>query len=201
MLATMLHGMQGTPYIYQGEELGMTNIVLPLEQHVDIETHNLYKERVAQGYDPEDVMRSIRARSRDNARTPMQWTAGENAGFTTGKPWIPVNPNYTAINAEAALADQHSVFHHYKNLIQLRKEQKVIQEGAFELWDPDNEKVFAYTRDTDNAHMVIVCNFTDESFEWKVPHAFRGKQKLIGNYPDESDILRPYEAYIYYYED
>ena len=201
MLATMLHGMQGTPYIYQGEELGMTNIVLPLEQHVDIETHNLYKERVAQGYDPEDVMRSIRARSRDNARTPMQWTAGENAGFTTGKPWIPVNPNYTAINAEAALADQHSVFHHYKNLIQLRKEQKVIQEGAFELWDPDNEKVFAYTRDTADEHLLVVCNFSDESMYYEIPARFWDSQMLINNYAEFAPELRPYEAVMLYYND
>lgn len=201
MLATMLHGMQGTPYIYQGEELGMTNIVLPLEQHVDIETHNLYKERVAQGYDPEEVMRSIRARSRDNARTPMQWTAGENAGFTTGKPWIPVNPNYTAINAEAALADQHSVFHHYKNLIQLRKEQKVIQEGAFELWDPDNEKVFAYTRDTADEHLLVVCNFSDESMYYEIPARFWDSQMLINNYAEFAPELRPYEAVMLYYND
>ncbi len=201
MLATMLHGMQGTPYIYQGEELGMTNIVLPLEQHVDIETHNIYQERVAQGYDPEEVMRSIRGRSRDNARTPMQWTAGENAGFTTGKPWIPVNPNYKTINAEAALADPNSVFHHYKNLIQLRKAHKVIQEGNFALWDPENEKVFAYTRDTADEHLLVVCNFSDASMYYEIPARFWDSEMLINNYAQFAPELRPYEAVMLYYND
>ena len=201
MLATMLHGMQGTPYIFQGEELGMTNIRLPIEKYVDVESLNLYKIRREMGYSHESVMESIYARGRDNARTPMQWTAGANAGFTDGCPWLPVNENHSVINAEAAIADPDSVFHYYKKLIELRKHYDIFRDGWFELMDPDSEQVFAYTRNTDHSHMVVVCNFTAESFEWKVPHAFRGKQKLIGNYPDESDILRPYEAYIYYYED
>ena len=201
MLATMLHGMQGTPYIFQGEELGMTNIRLPIEKDVDVESLNLYKMRREMGYSHESVMESMYARGRDNARTPMQWTAGANAGFTDGCPWLPVNENHSVINAEAAIADPDSVFHYYKKLIELRKHYDIFRDGWFELMDPDSEQVFAYTRNTDHSHMVVVCNFTAESFEWKVPHAFRGKQKLIGNYPDESDILRPYEAYIYYYED
>ena len=131
MLATMLHGMEGTPYIYQGEELGMTNIRLSLEEHVDLETLNMYEERIARSYDPEEVMASIHARSRDNARTPIQWTAGKNAGFTTGKPWMPLNPNYSEINAEAALADPDSVFHHYRKLIRLRKTYDVLRRGTF----------------------------------------------------------------------
>lgn len=199
MLATMLHGMEGTPYIYQGEELGMTNIVLPIEQHVDIETHNLYRERIAQGYDPEDVMRSIRARSRDNARTPMQWTAGENAGFTTGTPWIPVNPNYLEINAEAAQADLHSVFHHYRNLIRLRKEYPVFRDGDFNLWDAENEKVFAYTRDTEEDHLLVVCNFSDESMTYEIPARFWDSEMLINNYLEFAPELRPYEAVMLYY--
>lgn len=115
MLATMLYGLQGTPYIYQGEELGMTNIRLPLEQYQDLEIHNMYKERTERGDSPESVMQSIWARGRDNARTPMQWTAGENAGFTTGTPWLPVNENHTVINAAAALADPDSIFYYYKS--------------------------------------------------------------------------------------
>ena len=201
MLATMLHGMQGTPYIFQGEELGMTNIVLPIEQHVDLETHNVYRERIAQGYDPEAVMRSIRARSRDNARTPMQWTAGENAGFTTGTPWIPVNPNYTEINAEAAMADRHSVFHHYRHLIRLRKEYKVFREGNFTLWDPDNEKVFAYIRDCGEEHILVVCNFSEESMFYEIPARFWDSEMLINNYVEYAPELRPYEAVILYYTD
>ena len=201
MLATMLHGMQGTPYIYQGEELGMTNIRLDISRYVDVETLNLYKERTAAGYGHEDVMASIYARGRDNARTPMQWTDGENAGFTTGKPWLPVNENHSVINAQAELADDNSVFHYYRKLVALRKEYSIFRDGWFELMDPESERVFAYTRDTDNAHMLVVCNFTADTFEWKLPHDYRGAKKLIGNYPDLCDNLRPYEAYIYYCED
>ena len=201
MLATMLHGMEGTPYIYQGEELGMTNILLPLEEHVDLETLNMYEERIALGYDPEEVMASIHARSRDNARTPIQWTAGENAGFTTGTPWMPVNPNYTEINAEAALADPNSIFHYYKKLIQLRKTYDVFRSGAFTLLCPEDEKIFAYTRDTDEEHILVVCNFTDETLTYDVPSNFWETEMLINNYVEESPKLRPYESVILYYHD
>ena len=201
MLATMLHGMEGTPYIYQGEELGMTNILLPLEEHVDLETLNMYEERIALGYDPEEVMASIHARSRDNARTPIQWTAGENAGFTTGTPWMPVNPNYTEINAEAALSDPNSIFHYYKKLIQLRKTYDVFRSGAFTLLCPEDEKIFAYTRDTDEEHILVVCNFTDETLTYDVPSNFWETEMLINNYVEESPKLRPYESVILYYHD
>ena len=201
MLATMLHGMQGTPYIFQGEELGMTNIRLSLEEHVDLETLNTYAERVALGYDPEEVMESIHARSRDNARTPMQWTAGKNAGFTTGKPWMPVNPNYTHINAEKALADPGSVFYHYQKLIRLRKTYEVFRRGDFTLLCPEDEKIFAYTRDTEEAHLLVVCNFTAETLLYDVPERFRGSQMLLNNYAEDSHKLRPYEAVILYYQD
>ena len=200
MLATMLHGMQGTPYIFQGEELGMTNIKLDISQYVDVESLNLYKERTAAGYSHESVMNSIYARGRDNARTPMQWSAGKNAGFTEGTPWLPVNENYSVVNAEAALADPDSTFHYYQKLIALRKEYDIFRDGWFELMDPDNEKVFAYTRDTDTAHMLVVCNFTSETQDWKLPWSYHGAKKLIGNYPDDYETLRPYEAYICYYE-
>lgn len=201
MLATMLHGMEGTPYIYQGEELGMTNILLPLEEHVDLETLNMYEERIALGYDPEEVMASIHARSRDNARTPIQWTAGENAGFTTGTPWMPVNPNYTKINAEAALSDPNSIFHYYKKLIQLRKTYDVFRSGAFTLLCPEDEKIFAYTRDTEEEHILVVCNFTDETLTYDVSSNFWETEMLINNYVEESPKLRPYESVILYYHD
>jgi len=201
MLATMLHGMEGTPYIYQGEELGMTNIRLPLSEHVDLETLNTYEERIALGYDPEEVMASIHARSRDNARTPIQWTAGENAGFTTGKPWMPVNPNYTEINAESAIADPDSVFHYYRKLIQLRKTYDVFRRGTFTLLCPEDEKIFAYTRDTEQEHMLVVCNFTGETLNFDVPRNFWGSEMLINNYKEDSHRLRPYEAVILYYQD
>ena len=201
MLATMLHGMQGTPYIYQGEELGMTNITLPIEQHVDIETLNVYEERVALGYKPEEVMKSIHARSRDNGRTPMQWTAGKNGGFSEGTPWIPVNENYKEINAEAALADQDSVFYYYQKLIQLRKTYPVFSDGSFTLICPKDEKIFAYTRDTKDAHMLVVCNFTEETQEFEIPKEYKEADMLIGNYSEFGAGLRPYEAFMLYYED
>ena len=201
MLATMLHGMEGTPYIFQGEELGMTNIRLDLEEHVDLETLNVYKERTALGYDPEEVMESIHARSRDNARTPMQWTAGENAGFTTGRPWMPINPNYTEINAEAALADPDSVFYYYQKLIRLRKAFEVFRKGDFTLLCPEDEQIFAYTRDTDKEHMLVVCNFSGETLDFDAPERFCGAEMLINNYAEDSHRLRPYEAAILYYRD
>ncbi len=201
MLATMLHGMEGTPYIFQGEELGMTNIRLPLEQYVDLETHNLFRERTAAGYDPQAVMASIYARGRDNARTPMQWDDSPNAGFTTGQPWLPVNENYRKINAVAALADPDSVFHYYRKLIALRKAYPVFRTGAFTLLCPEDEKIFAYTRDAGNAHMLVVCNFTAETLPCEVPERFHGSRLLISNYCDDMPGLRPYEAAILYYED
>jgi len=201
MLATMLHGMQGTPYVFQGEELGMTNIKLDITQYVDVEILNLYRERTAAGYSHESVMDSIYARGRDNARTPMQWSAGPNAGFTTGTPWLPVNENHSFINAEASLADPNSTFCYYQKLIALRKEYDIFRDGWFQLIDPENENVFAYTRDADNAHMLVVCNFSAEPQDWKLPWNYHGAKKLIGNYPDDFEVLRPYEAYICYYED
>lgn len=200
MLATMLHGMQGTPYIYQGEEIGMTNICLPIEKYVDIETLNVYHERIAQGYAPEEVMKSIHARSRDNGRTPMQWNAEKNAGFTEGTPWIQVNDNYKEINAEAALADPDSVFYFYQKLIQMRKTYSVFRDGSFTLLCPDDEKIFAYTRDTKDAHLLVVCNFTDENLEFSVPKEFNNAEMLISNYQEYAPGLRPYEAVMLYCE-
>lgn len=201
MLATMLHGMQGTPYIYQGEELGMTNIRLPLEQYVDIEIHNVFAERTAQGMAPEKVMESIWARGRDNARTPMQWSKKPNAGFTTGKPWLPVNPNYTQINAAEELKDANSVFHHYRRLIQLRKAYPVFRDGWFDLVDPENPDVFAYTRDTEHQHMLVVCSFADHWVPFEIPRRFRSTQLLLSNCVTYAPGLLPYEAAILYYED
>ena len=191
-LATMLHGMEGTPYIYQGEELGMTNIRLPMEQYVDLETKNLYADRVARGYTHEAVMESIYRRSRDNARTPMQWTAGENAGFTTGTPWLPVNENHLEINAEAALSDPNSIFYHYQKLIALRKAMPVLQKGSFTLLLPEDLQIFAYERTLDGQRLLVVCNLSGENAAFDAP---QGKL-LLSNYPDRADHLRPWEGYI-----
>ena len=199
MLATMLHGMQGTPYIFQGEELGMTNIKLELSEYVDVEIHNLFRDRTAEGYSPESIMESIWKRGRDNARTPMQWTAGENAGFTTGKPWLAINPNHDTINVEAALADPDSVFYYYQKLIQIRKSCDVIRDGSFTLLCPEDENIFAYTRDTADSHLLVVCNFSDREQAFTVPEAYQNAQVLLSNYPDRAPALRPYEAYMLHY--
>ena len=198
MLATMLHGMQGTPYIYQGEELGMTNLKLPLEQYVDVEIHNLYRDWTAAGRSAEEVMEAVWARGRDNARTPMQWTAGENAGFTTGTPWLTVNPNHETINAEAALADPESIFYYYQKLIALRKSLSVFRDGRFTLLCPEDENVFAYTRDTEKEHLLVVCNFTGTEQAFTIPEGYKAAETLLSNYKDQAAVLRPYEAYMLY---
>lgn len=196
LLATMLHGMQGTPYVYQGEELGMTNIRLPLEQYQDVEIRNMYKKRMAEGYPEEEVLRSIYVKGRDNARTPMQWSSEANAGFTTGIPWLPVNPNYTAINAEAALADPDSVFWHYKKLIALRKEYPVFVEGDFTLLEEEHPNLFVYQRGTGEEQILVVCNFGGGETRWTLPALWQDAQVLISNYSDRADTLRPWEAMI-----
>jgi len=198
MLALVLHGMQGTPYVYQGQELGMTNMRYGIEEFKDIETLNYYKERVADGYAKEDVMRSIYVKSRDNARTPMQWTSGVNAGFTEGKPWIKVNPNYTVINAENQMSDADSVFSFYKKLIALRKTEPVLTEGKYVPLFEDDANVFAYTREWDGEKLLVLANFTKNHIEIpeRLIESFLTGECLIANYnsPMTADKLRPYEA-------
>ena len=199
MLATMLHGMQGTPYIYQGEELGMTNVQFDsIEDYEDIETLNMYKERLEKGYQPEEIMHSIYARSRDNARTPMQWIGEENGGFTTGEPWFTVNPNYIRINAKEALEDENSVFYYYQKLIRLRKENPVFVDGKFDLLLPEDEKIFTYTRTDEHTKMLVCANFTDEEVSCPLLDEWKDGEVWIRNYEDdrEGNVLRPYEAVI-----
>lgn len=178
----------------------MTNIRLEIGEYQDVEIRNLYRDRTARGYSHESVMQSIWARGRDNARTPMQWTAGKNAGFTPGKPWLPVNPNHTEINAEAALRDPDSIFYYYQKLIQLRKTYSVFRTGFFDLLNPDDERIFAYTRKAPEGSLLVVCNFTEEILPYDLPEAFQNAEKLIGNYPTAENHLRPYEAAMYYTE-
>ena len=198
MLATLLYGLQGTPYIYQGEELGMTNACFPLEDCRDIETLNLYKERMEKGYAEGEIMRSIHAKGRDNARTPMQWNDGPNAGFTTGTPWIRVNPNYRQINAQRQISDPGSVYNYYKRLISLRKKTPVVQNGLYELLCPEDPSVFAYKRDDGMNTLYVVCNFYGEDVEGPLFSTQEG-DILISNYPDPpaGGHLRPYEAIWY----
>lgn len=196
MLATILHGLQGTPYVYQGEELGMTNVQFGIEDYRDIEILNMYKERMEQGYAEEYIMESIYAKGRDNARTPMQWDDGNNAGFTQGSPWLRLNPNYTEINAKQALADPDSVFYYYQKLIRLRKEESVLTEGKTVPIMEEDEKVFAYIRESEEADLLVLGNFTEETAAYQAPDAFRGQETLISNYADEGEfgLLRPFEA-------
>lgn len=197
MLATLLHGMQGTPYIYQGEELGMTNVrFADISQYQDIETLNMYRERIEAGYKKEEIMESIYARGRDNARTPMQWNAEENAGFTTGKPWMEVNPNYVEINAETELKNPDSVFRYYQKLIRLRKEYPVFVDGEFELLLEDDENIFAYTRTTADSKLLVYANFSDRNVDCILPEEWKKGEILIHNYPGvvQNGKLRPYEA-------
>lgn len=199
MLAILLHGMQGTPYIYQGEELGMTNVQYEIEQYRDIETLNLYKERLEKGYTQDEIMRSIHAKSRDNARTPMQWNDRENAGFTDGTPWLEVNPNYKEIHAQSQINDTDSVFHCYKKLIQLRKEYPVFTDGRFQLLLENDENIFAYTRTNEDSQLLVVCNFYDKTLAYPFQKPDESMNLLISNYKDVSEtMLRPYEARMYY---
>lgn len=196
MLATILHGLQGTPYVYQGEELGMTNVQFGIEDYRDIEILNMYKERMEEGYPEESIMESIYTKGRDNARTPMQWDDGDNAGFTQGTPWIRCNPNYTEINAKEALADKDSIFYYYQKLIRLRKEEPVLTEGKTVPLMEEDEKVFAYIREAEEADLLVLGNFTEETAAYQAPDAFRGQETLISNYADEGEfgLLRPFEA-------
>ena len=196
MLATFLHGMQGTPYIYQGEELGMTNVQFDINEYRDIESLNMYKERLEAGYKEEDIMRSIYAKGRDNARTPMQWNEEPNAGFTTGTPWIRCNPNYTMINAREELIDQDSVFYYYQKLIKLRKTEPVLTEGRFQLLMEEDASIFAYTRETQEEKLLVLCNFKGQEVSYELSSCWKEKEVLISNYEEEGEFgrLRPYEA-------
>lgn len=200
MLAMVLHGMEGTPYIYQGEELGMTNVQYPISEYRDIETLNVYEERLAAGYTEADVMNSIYAKSRDNARTPMQWDASASAGFTQGTPWIQVNPNYTEINAASQVKDAESVFACYQKLIALRKEYPVFAEGDFTLLLEEHPDIFAYIREYEGQKLLVAANFHGETVDLsglkELPDMQTGSL-LLHNYPDmDRRQLRPYEAYM-----
>lgn len=204
MLATFLHTWQGTPYIYQGEEIGMTNVHFDsLEGYRDLESINMYKERTTLGLPSEVLMEGIYKKGRDNARTPMQWDTSKNAGFSEGTPWINVNPNYVDINVDKALKDPNSVYNYYKKLLQLRKEYKVVVYGDIELINRDDEKIFAFSRSFENERLVTLLNFTKEEVEYKLPFSLSSYTTIISNYQDsatnsETIRLKPYEAVVCY---
>lgn len=207
MLATFLHMLKGTPYIYQGEELGMTNVQFPsIDDYKDVEIINMYREKVIQNHeDPNEIMKAIHVKGRDNARTPMQWDDGHHAGFTTGEPWLKINPNYKEINAKRALEDKDSIFYYYQKLIKLRKQYDVIVYGTYELILQDHKQIYAYTRTLHDEKCVVMCNFSAEAADFKLPESLKHDQSqlLICNYEDTNDEgpmginLKPYEARVY----
>ena len=204
MLATCLHMLQGTPYIYQGEELGMTNYPFQRPSDFrDIESVNAYREWCSEGRLSHEVFwPCITFKSRDNARTPVQWDDSPHAGFTTGTPWIAVNPNYTEINAKAETADPDSVFHYYKKLIALRKAYPVVVYGKYETMMEDSEELYVYTRAFEKESLLVVCSFCDHDTNFTLPAEFAGASCLICNVENEYGspkmTLKPYEAFVLY---
>jgi oligo-1,6-glucosidase len=204
MLATVLHLHRGTPYIYQGEEIGMTNMPFDsLDDFQDIASVNHAKAALGQGVDASEVLAAMRYFSRDNARSPVQWDAGDQAGFTNGTPWFPVNPNYTEINIEAARSDEHSIYHHYRRLIALRHEHPVIALGDFEMLLERDPTVYAFTRSLDDVTLLVLGNFSDDVAPVDLPDAasWAEEELLIGNYPSPGVMsgitLRPWETRVY----
>ncbi|WP_421207323.1 alpha,alpha-phosphotrehalase [Aeromonas sp. 601027] len=208
MLASTLHGLQGTPYIYQGEEIGMTN---PGYQHIDdyqdVESRNIFAIKQAEGMSEAEILAILGAKSRDNSRTPMQWSAAPNAGFTNGTPWLTPAANYSEINAEAALADQHSVFWHYRDLIALRKAHPIFTQGDYQELLTGHPQIWAYARRANGQILLVVSNFYGEPVEFTLPAELQCGQGrlLLGNYPDspaqpQSGMLRPYESLIWLME-
>lgn len=201
MFAILLHLMKGTPYIYQGEELGMTNYpIQDISEAQDIEAINMYHERIGQGYAKEAIIQSINAKGRDNARTPMQWDTTRNGGFTTGEPWLPVHPNYKEINMEANLKDPDSVFHCYRKLIELRKNNPIVVWGEFELVTGVPDQVFMYYRRYEGQTWLVTANFSGEPITLELPELGQAGF-IIGNYSrDHVDFkqlqLQPYEAFV-----
>jgi len=199
MLATILHLHRGTPYVYQGEELGMTNIDLAsIDQFRDIEAINHHRSAVARGADPADVLAAM-GHHRDNARTPMQWDASPNAGFTTGTPWIDVNPNHTTVNAAAACADERSVFHHYRRLIALRHTSPVVVDGDFTMLLADHPHVYAFTRSLGPETLLVLGNWSGDDQPLDGFDAWAGAEVVLANTDDPQSAwqrLRPWEAVV-----
>lgn len=200
MLAMALHGMQGTPYIYQGEEIGMTNPHFTrITDYRDVESHNMFAALRAAGRDPDELLAILASKSRDNSRTPMQWDHGKNAGFTQGEPWISLCDNYTEVNVAAALRDENSVFYTYQKLIALRKTQPVLIWGDYQDLLPDSPSVWCYRRQWQGQALLVVANLNDQCQEWHPSHIKGQWQALLHNYSEVASqpaamTLRPFEA-------
>lgn len=204
MLATLLLTLKGTSYIYQGDEIGMTNVQFPvIDDYRDIEILNMYREAVHEKNLPVDqVMQAIYQKGRDNARTPMQWDDSKHGGFTGGEPWIKVNPNYKTINVKEAMKDPESILQYYKSLIRLRKENPVFVYGDYDILDEDNEDIFAYKRTYGKESYIIILNFSGKNIVYRLPEKTCCNEFITGNYTVEENEtgelgLRPYEARIY----
>ncbi|MBC2459346.1 alpha,alpha-phosphotrehalase [Clostridium beijerinckii] len=208
MLATTIHMMRGTPYVYQGEEIGMTNPYFDsIEKYRDVESINYYNILKEQGKSEEEILQILKAKSRDNSRTPVQWDDSENAGFTKGEPWIPVSSEYKRINVEQALKDEDSIFYHYQKLIRLRKDYEVISNGSIKFILEENNKVLSYVRNLGDTTVLVINNFYGESTKVEVPDEYANKSAkskiLISNYKDSSVLnkelnLRPFESIVYH---
>lgn len=207
MLATTLHMMKGTPYVYQGEEIGMTNVAFDsIDDYRDIETLNFYKERTENGVAPETMLAAVHENSRDNGRTPMQWSNTDNAGFSQAQPWLQVNPNYPEVNVDTALEDQNSIFYHYQKLIQLRKSLPVIVHGTFEPVFEEHEQVFGYVRSDEQQRLFVLNNFTAGEVTVAIPELLQTQQAecIIFNYESHEQLsntvtLKPYESFAVLY--
>lgn len=204
MLGTVIHCLRGTPYIYQGEELGMTNPgFTDISQYKDVESLNHFRILQEKGLTEENAYQILQIHSRDNSRTPMQWDETKEAGFTAGTPWIQVTENHSRINAKAELADEDSIFHHYKKLVQLRKDYDIIAYGDVQPLDQKNPSVFAYRRTYQGEELDVANNFYGKEVTWKTDRDYSEYEVLLSNYPDvkfcENKLtLRPYESIIFY---
>jgi oligo-1,6-glucosidase len=200
MLGTVLHLHRGTPYVYQGEELGMTNYPFGgIDEFRDIEALGQYRQALElEGRTPEEVLTVLRARGRDNARTPMQWDDSPNGGFSTGTPWLPVNPNHVEINAKAQRADPDSVFHWYRRLIELRKTEPAVAEGDFTMLLPHDERLYAFTRRLGGTELLVIGNFSGVGARAEID-GWDGAELLLDNLdsPPESLNLAPWQAVVY----
>ncbi|MCX8673872.1 alpha,alpha-phosphotrehalase [Gilliamella sp. B3023] len=202
MLAMILYGLQGTPYLYQGEEIGMTNPHFThISQYKDVESLNIYQEKIAEGMSESDMLAILASKSRDNSRTPMQWDNTANAGFSQGKPWIEVANNYPKINVKAALNDPNSIFYCYKTLIKLRKTYPIFIFGDYQDLTPDNADCWCYVRHWNNQTLLVIANLTENTVKWQLPKALENSswQNLLSNYSNQTEfegemVLQPYEA-------